>query len=390
MIKRDRLKALLLDLIRIDSVSRRERLIALRLKQELESIGAEVRIDDAGEKVGGNVGNLIARLPGTAAAAAPFLLSAHMDTVVPGEGVQPVIEGEIIRSDGTTVLGGDDKSGLAIICEVVRSLVEHKIPRGDLEVVFTICEEVGLLGAKHLDTAQLKARRGLVLDSEDVGCLFTRAPAADRMEFRIHGLEAHAGVCPEQGISAIRVVSQAIAGMRLGRIDRETTANVGLIQGGLATNIVPPMVLVKAEARSHDEGKLRAQTEHMRRCFEEAAAAAQVKLNGVLHIARVEAQVQRDYPRMVVSDSAPIVRLVAEAANALGYQVKTMATGGGCDANIFNGSGIESANLGTGMQAIHTLKESLNVQELCKAAEIVFEAVRLNAARKASYSERIK
>ncbi len=383
MIRHERLKALLLELIRIDSLSRREREIALRLKRELESIGGEVRIDDAGEKVGGNVGNLIARIPGTAPAAPPFLLSAHMDTVVPGEGVRPVIEGDIIRSDGTTVLGGDDKSGLALICEVVRSLAEHNIARGDLEVVFTICEEVGLLGAKHLDTTQLKARRGLVLDSEDVGCLFTRAPAADRMEFRVHGLEAHAGVYPEQGISAIRVASQAIAGMRLGRIDRETTANVGLIQGGLATNIVPPMVLVKAEARSHDEGKLRGQTEHMRRRFEEAAAAAHLELSGVQHTAWVEAQVQRDYPRMAVSDSAPIVRLVMEAATALGYQVKTMATGGGCDANIFNGKGIESANLGTGMQAIHTLKESLNVQELCRAAEIVFEAVRLNAAQKA-------
>ncbi len=380
MIRRDRLKALLLELIRIDSVSRRERLIALRLKQELESIGAEVRIDDAGEKVGGNVGNLIARLHGTVPEAPLFLLSAHMDTVVPGEGVQPVIEGDIIRSDGTTVLGGDDKSGLAVICEVARSLAEQKIPRGDLEVVFTICEEVGLLGAKHLDTSQLKARRGLVLDSENVGCLFTRAPASDRMEFRIHGLEAHAGVCPEHGISAIRVASQAIAGMRLGRIDHETTANVGIIQGGLATNIVPPMALVKAEARSHDESKLRAQTEHMRRRFEEAAAAARLELNGVRHAALVEAEIQRNYPRMAVSDSSPIVRLVMEAANSLGYEVKTMATGGGCDANIFNGRGIESANLGTGMQAIHTLKESLNVQELCKAAEIVFEAVRLNAA----------
>jgi len=381
MIRRDRLKALLLELIRIDSISRRERDIALRLKRELESMGAEVQIDDTGEKVGGNVGNLIARFHGTAFAALPLLLSAHMDTVVPGEGVRPVIEGDMIRSDGTTVLGGDDKSGLAIICEVVRSLQQHKIPHGDLEVVFTICEEVGLLGAKHLDTSRLKARYGLVLDSDDVGCLFTRAPAADRMEFRIHGLEAHAGVCPEQGISAIRVASQAIGRMRLGRIDHETTANVGIIQGGLATNIVPQMVLVKAEARSHDEAKLQAQTEHMQRCFEEAAAAARVELNGVRHAARVEAEIQRDYPKMAVPDSSTIVRLVMEAAKNLGYSVRTMATGGGCDANIFNGKGVESANLGTGMQAIHTLNERLNVQDLYKAAEIVFETVRLSATR---------
>ena len=384
MIRRDRLKALLLDLLRIDSVSRRERDIALRLKQELESMGAEVRLDDAGQKVGGNAGNLIARFRGTAPAAPPLLLSAHMDTVVPGEGVRPVIEGDTIRSDGTTVLGGDDKSGLAIICEVVRSLAEHHVPHGDLEVVFTICEEVGLLGAKHLDTSQLTAPFGLILDSEDVSRLYTRAPAADRMEFRIHGLEAHAGVCPEQGISAIRVASQAIARMRLGRIDHETTANVGVIQGGQATNIVPQMVLLRAEARSHDEAKLKAQTEHMHRCFEESAAAAQLELNGVRHTGRVEAEIQRDYPKMAVSDDSAIVRLVTEAADNLGYQVKTRATGGGCDANIFNGKGIESANLGTGMRAIHTLNEWLNVQEVYKSAEIVFETVRLNAERRRS------
>ncbi len=382
MIRRDRLKALLLDLIQIDSISRRERELAMRLKQELESMGAEVRIDDTGEKVHGNVGNLISRFHGTAPAAPPLLLSDHMDTVVSGEGVRPVIEGDVIRSDGTTVLGGDDKSGLAIICEVIRSLREHNIPHGDLEVVCTICEEVGLLGAKHLDMSQLKARYGLVLDSDDVSCLFTRAPAADRMDFRIHGLEAHAGVCPEQGISAIQIASQAITRMRLGRIDHETTANVGIIQGGLATNIVPPMVLVKAEARSHDEGKLRAQTEHMQRCVEEAAAAAQLELNGVRHTGRVKAEIQRDYPKMAVSDSSPIVRLVMEAAKNLGYPVKTMATGGDCDANVFNGKGIESANLGTVMRAIHTPNEWLNVQELYKAAEIVFETVRVNAARR--------
>jgi tripeptide aminopeptidase len=381
MIRRDRLKALLLDLLRIDSVSRREGAIALRLKQELESMGGEVRIDDAGEKVGGNVGNLIACFRGTASAAPPFLLSAHMDTVVPGEGVRPVIEGDIIRSDGTTVLGGDDKSGLAIICEVVRSLTEHNIPHGELEVVFTICEEVGLLGAKHLDTSQLTARFGLVLDSDDVRCLHTRAPAADRMEFRIYGLEAHAGVCPEQGINAIRIASEAITRMRLGRIDHETTANVGIIQGGLATNIVPQVVQVKTEARSHDEDKLRAQTEHMRRCFEEAAKMHQLELNGIRHTGRVEAEIQRDYPKMAISDSSTIVQLVTEAANNLGHQVKTMATGGGCDANIFNGRGVESANLGTGMRAIHTLNEWLDVQELYKCAEIVFEAVRVSAAQ---------
>jgi tripeptide aminopeptidase len=382
MIQRDRLMQLLLELLRIDSLSRREHELADRLTRELQAIGAKVWTDDAGEKVGGTVGNLIARLEGTVPTAPPFLLSAHMDTVAPGEGVRPVLEGDVLRSDGTTVLGADDKSGLAIICEVLRTLQERDIPRGDVEVVFTVCEEIGLLGAKHVDASQLAARRGLVLDSEDAGHLFTRAPACTRMEFRVYGLEAHAGVCPERGINAIQLASQAISRMRLGRIDADTTANIGVIQGGLATNIVPSMVLVRAEARSHDEAKLQAQTDHMRRCFEEATAAGAIDVDGRRHTGTVTAQIWREYPRMAVPDSAPVVQLVSRAAARLGCPVNTMATGGGCDANIFNEKGIETVNLGTGMRAIHTVNEWLDVRDLYTAAAIVLETIRLSAAER--------
>ena len=193
-INQDRLKNFLIELIKIDSLSRKELEVALRLKREMEELGATVWIDDAGEKVGGNVGNLIAHFPGNAPSARPLLLSAHMDTVVPGEGINPVLEGNILKTDGTTVLGGDDKSGVAIICEVMRVVHENKLPCSAVDVVFTICEEAGLIGAKCLDATRLKARTGLVLDSDSVGFLFTKAPAANRMEFRVHGLEAHAGV----------------------------------------------------------------------------------------------------------------------------------------------------------------------------------------------------
>src|ERR1043165_8172383 len=181
----ERLKALFLELVRIDSLSRQERPIAERLARELRELGAEVWFDDAGEKVGGTVGNVLARVPGTVDAT-PLLLSAHMDTVRPGEGVQPIIDGDVIRSDGRTVLGGDDKSGCAIICEVLRVLRDDALAHGDIEIAFTICEEVGLLGAKHLDLSGLRARAGLVLDSDAPGYLFTRAPAArDRKSTRL-------------------------------------------------------------------------------------------------------------------------------------------------------------------------------------------------------------
>ncbi|HLN86785.1 MAG TPA: M20/M25/M40 family metallo-hydrolase, partial [Candidatus Limnocylindrales bacterium] len=225
MIDQERIKNFLIELIKIDSLSRQEFYVAMRLKRELEELGASVTIDDAGAKVGGNVGNVIGKFPGNVPQSQPLLLSAHMDTVVPGEGIVPILEGNILRTNGQTVLGGDDKSGVAIICEVLRVIKEHHLPCGAIDVVFTICEEAGLIGAKCLDIAQLRARTGLVLDSDSVGFLFTKAPAANRMEFRVHGLEAHAGVCPEKGINAIKVAAEGIAQMPLGRIDHETTAN---------------------------------------------------------------------------------------------------------------------------------------------------------------------
>ena len=199
MIDRERMNGLFLDLVRISSPSRREHEVAARLRREMEALGAAVEVDDAGAKVGGTTGNVIARLRGTAPGAPPLLLSAHMDTVVPCENIRPVVEGSVVRTDGTTVLGADDKSGCAIIVEILRSLRERGIPHGDVEVVFTICEEVGLLGAKHLDVSRLRARDGLVLDCDGVGELVTRGPAAVKIVFRVHGKEAHAGVAPRRG-----------------------------------------------------------------------------------------------------------------------------------------------------------------------------------------------
>ena len=380
MIKPERLKNLLIELIKIDSLSRKEYDVAMRLKREMEDLGAQVSIDDAGERVGGNVGNLIAHFPGTAPEAMPILLSAHMDTVVPGEGIVPILDGDILRTDGRTVLGGDDKSGVAIICEVLRVVKENRFPCSDVDVVFTICEEAGLIGAKCLDVNRLRARTGLVLDSDSVGFLFTKAPAANRMEFRVHGLEAHAGVCPEKGVNAIKVAADGVARMSLGRIDYETTANIGVIDGGMAVNIVPNSVILKGEARSHSQEKLERQTEHMLRCLQDAAARHTLKVGEGQFTATVDAKIERDYDRMDVSDGAPIVQLVRAAAKNLRVDVKTLATGGGCDANVLNQKGLEVANLSTGMREIHTVKEWLDLKDLNLSAQMVLEVVRLNAA----------
>ena len=372
MIQAERLRDLLLELVRIDSLSKREGRIAARLASELRALGADVEFDDAGTRVGGDVGNLIAHVPG-AAGAEPLLLCAHMDTVEPGVGVKPIVDGDVIRTDGTTVLGGDDKSGVAIVLECLRVCRERDVAHPPLEIVFTICEELGLLGARHLDVAKVRARRGLVFDSDAAGVVFTRAPASNHVAVVVRGRAAHAGMAPEEGVSAIQVMADAIARMRLGRIDAETTANLGTVGGGRAVNIIPDEVRLHGEARSHDPAKLDAQCAHMRACFAEAAE----RFPG----ARVDFVVEPSYGAMHVPDDARIMQLVRAAAARVGRTITSAGMGGGCDANILNQRGFEVVNLGTGMRDIHTTKEWLRVSDMVAAAEVTLAAIELAAAR---------
>lgn len=374
-----RLKDEFLDLVSISSPSTREGAIARRLEGILGAMGGSVEVDDAGERVGGETGNLLARFAGNAPGAPPFLLSAHMDTVGPAAAIHPVVEGDIIRTDRTSVLGGDDKAGIVAILEALRVLRERAIPHGDVELVLTICEESGLRGAKHFDTGRLRSRRGLVLDVDGVCELITRAPAANHVSATVHGLAAHAGICPEEGLSAVQIAAEAIAGMRLGRLDEETTANLGVIQGGLATNIVPDRVVVRGETRSLSVEKLEAQTAHMRQRFEGAVARRSVRVGGHLYKARVEVDVRRQYDALAVRDDAPVVRLVQAAAAALGRSCRTRATGGASDANVWAWRGLEVANLACGMREIHTVNEWVDVKDVVVTAELLLTALRLNA-----------
>jgi tripeptide aminopeptidase len=368
MIQAERLRDTLLELVQIDSLSKREGRIAERLATELRALGAEIEFDDAGRRVGGEVGNLIAHVPGTVAAD-PLLLCAHMDTVEPGVGVKPIVEGDVIRTDGTTVLGGDDKSGVAIVLECLRVCRERGLRHPPLEIVFTICEELGLLGARHLELDRVRSRRGLVFDSDAVGCVFTRAPGSNHLEIVIRGRAAHAGMAPEQGVSAIQIMADAVGRMRLGRIDEETTANLGVVSGGRGVNIVPDEVRILGEARSHDPEKLEAQCTHMRSCFEAAAARTP---GGV-----VEFKIEPSYAAMHVSDDAVIMRLVRKAAAKVGREITSAGMGGGCDANILNQRGLEVVNLGTGMRDIHTTSEWLKVSDMVAAAEVTLAVVEL-------------
>lgn len=384
MIDKERMTEHVMDIIKIDSLSKKEKDVATKLQRDMEEIGAECFYDDAGEKVKGNVGNLIVKLEGNKPDAPPFFLSAHMDTVGPGEGIKPRIEDGILKSDGTTILGSDDKSGIAVIVETIRAIKDHGIAHGDIEIAFTICEEIGLLGSKHIDMSRFKAKHGIVLDSSTPDRLVLRCPSADHLEFTVHGLEAHAGLCPENGISAIKITSEAISNMNLGRIDDYTTANIGVIGGGRATNIIPNRVKVVGEARSHDEDTLKDQVNHMRKCFHDAVSNYEVTLHdglspeGTTYVAKLDEDIERSYDRMDVDVKSLPVVLVEAAVKNLGYSIKHHTSGGGCDANYFNKFGIDCANLGTGMYELHTVNEYLVLDEFYRSAEIMLETIRLN------------
>jgi tripeptide aminopeptidase len=381
MINFERMVGTVLDLVQLDSHSKEEGRVAEYLVRALREAGCEVSVDNAGEAVSGVIGNVIARLPGRRPGISPLLLSSHMDTVTPGHGVRPIREAERIRSDGTTILGGDDKSGLAIILEAVRCLHEHDaIVHGPLEIAFTICEEIGLLGAKHLDVSRLASREALVLDSSHATRLVTRAPYADRYTFRVHGREAHAGICPERGISAVRVAAEAIAAMPLGRIDPETTANLVIEDGPRPTNIIPNLCTIRGEARSLSEERLAETMQNIRNCLAEAAARAVVNLDGEQHRAWIEEICEREYDGYHIPDDAPLVRLLMRAARSRGIPLETVTIGGGSDANVFNRKGLTAVNLGTGQRDVHTLWEWLDLADFRRAAEIVVASVQERAA----------
>jgi tripeptide aminopeptidase len=377
MIKTERLTEEFARLAAIASPSSREGEVSRYLMRRFRLLGAEVYMDDAGEKVGSESGNLIASLAGCGKESEPLMLSAHMDTVEPAIGVKPVLQNGVFTSAGETVLGADDKSGIAEIVEALEVIREQNIPHGPIEVIITICEEVGLLGAKFLDYARIKSRRGLALDTSEVDLVICCAPSANKLCFEITGREAHAGIAPEKGISAIEVAARAVSRMKLGRIDAETTANIGTIHGGQATNIVPRTVVMEGETRSHDSGKLASQTEHMVACVTEAARQLEREIDGQSVCADVFSEVTSDYPIMAVSEEASIIRLVEQAAARLGRKVEVKAAGGGSDGNIFNSHGIETVILGTGMSHIHTVEESVRVEDMVRVAELLVEIIRL-------------
>ena len=367
MINQKRLVNTFLKLIKIDSISKKEKAVAEHIRKRLKKLGIRSFYDDAGYYIDGDCGNLYGVLKATKKGLPSVLLNAHIDTVVTKGRINPVIRNGIISADGKTILGADCKAGVAAILEVVSILKKKDIPHGEIKVCFTVAEETGLLGAKQAVKKHLDSDFGLVLDGGSVEKIINRAPSQLGFEASVTGKAAHAGVHPEHGISAIKVASEAISKMKLGRIDKETTANIGIIQGGVATNIVPEEVTMKGEARSHSRKKLKRQINNMTK----ALAKTCRKYKAFLRV-----KVDPTYQSFVIKENSPVMWAVKTAAKNAGIKPKIGPTGGGSDANIFNQMGIPSVILGVGMHNVHTSKEYIAIKDLVKGAELILSVVK--------------
>ncbi len=359
MINRDRIVQTFLELVQIDSPSGEEAAFREELIRRLQALGLTTEVDD--------YGNLIARLD--EGAGEYFLLSGHMDTVEPGRGIKPVIRDGVITSDGTTILGSDDKAGIAIILETLQIIKEKHLPHPPIEVVLSVQEELGLLGAKHLDMAQLKSRSGLVLDGGgSPGTIVRSGPSQDTFQISIKGEAAHAGVAPEKGVDALSIAADALVRMPLGRVDEETTCNMGVINGGTARNIVPDKVLLLGEARSRNNDKLTILSDIIVKALQNAAHSR----GGEVIIKR-----ERAYDAYRLGDDAPIVQAVARAAQDSGYEPQLLEGGGGTDGNHYNAANIQAATISAGMAEVHTLHEHIAIDDLIGCAEVTLKTITL-------------
>ncbi|MFC1559736.1 M20/M25/M40 family metallo-hydrolase [Candidatus Margulisiibacteriota bacterium] len=371
MISKKRLLNRFIKYVKTSSPSKKEGKFLKLIKKELTSMGIKSSEDTAAYHLDGEAGNLYASIKGNVAAAPRILINAHLDTVKPGVGIKPRVKNGVIRSDGTTILGADNKAGVVVMIEVMKAIREGKYRHGPIDIIFTVAEEIGLCGSKYLNRRKLKADFGYVVDGGDVDEMIGKAPSQDSLEIRIIGKAAHAGVHPEDGINAIKVASEAISRMKVGRIDKETTANIGVIKGGIAGNIVPDEVFLKGEVRSHDRRKLKRQVLHMQKMLQKACKKYKAKLRFKATAAYRSFEIER---------SSRVMKVAVSSAKKVGLKPKVKATGGGSDANIFSAFGIPCLIIGAGADNVHTNKENVAVSDMYKGAQFLLEIIQ-EAAR---------
>lgn len=368
MISQGRLIQDFLDLTAASSESLDERRTADLLARKLHELGFSVTEDDAGEKLGGNAGNLYGFLKGTMTGE-PLLLSAHMDTVKPGRHKKPILhEDGVFTTDGTTVLGADDAAGLAEILEGIRSIREAGLPHRDIEILFPVAEEIYIQGSSVFDFKRIRAKEAYVLDmSGEVGSAAVCAPSLISFRVTVNGIASHAGFAPEKGIHAIAAAAEAIVHIPQGQADEETTCNIGTITGGTAKNIVPAQCVCIGEVRSFSHEKALQWIAFIDRAFADAAE----------HFgASYEMETQEILRAYRVPDNAPVVRRFRRACAKLGLPGTLRSTFGGSDNHNFLKAGISGIVISCGMQRVHSTDEYILIQELMKGAALVAQLIR--------------
>ena len=343
-----------------------ERAVADAVAAYMRDLGLDVSEDDAGEKIGSNAGNLYARVEPTDGGT-PLFLCAHLDTVPPVAGIEPVLEDGLIRNAAGTILGADNKSAVAVMLEATRRLLVENRPHGGLELLFTPMEETGLHGAAAFDHERLHARIGYVYDqAAPIGEVILGAPYSHSMQVKLHGRAAHSGMFPEEGRSAIAAAAKAIADFKLGRLDEETTANVGVIDGGTAGNIVPEWCTFLVDVRAHDPKKL---ADLVREMLESITFAAS------LEDCQAETDVHKSYNGYRFKRDDDVVRIASSALEQSGFEPSFALSGGGADANVFNERGLACVNLANGMVDIHTPDERIAVADLERMVDVTLALV---------------
>jgi tripeptide aminopeptidase len=357
---------LFLELATIPSPSGSERHVAERVSEEVRGLGLTCEADDSGPRIGSDSGNLYVRIPGTAPGT-PIFFCAHLDTVVPVGPIEPVVEDGVVRNGAGTILGADNKAALVAMLEGVRRLLVENRPHAGVELVFTTREETGCEGAAAFDHTRLEAKVGFVYDhAAPVGDVVVSAPYQRTIDAVFKGRAAHAGINPEEGRSAIQAAARAISDLRLGRIDDETTANVGRIEGGTARNVVPDRCLLVADARSRDEDKLIVLTQEMVDAFAFAASVTDCD---------VETSIAELYRGYRLGKGDPALQLAFDGLSRAGFEPRGVAVGGGADANVFNARGVPCVVLANGMADIHSPNEHIAVCDLDAMVDVTLEIV---------------
>ena len=367
-INEERLKNTFIELVSVPCPSCDEKQEADLLVKKLQELGMEPKVDRAGEQCGGTTGNVWGFLKGDVPGALRLFFEAHMDSVAPTTGTNVIEKDGVLYSDGTTTLGGDDKSGVAAVLEAMQCIIENDLPHGDIQVCFTIGEETGSYGVRYMDKTMIQADAGYCMDcGGHPGAIFNASPKAINLKLKVKGKSAHAGLEPEKGINAIMLAADALHALpAYGRIDEETTLSVDMIDGGLASNIVPEACEIVIDMRCPNQTKLerlKKETVEIFRNVVEAKGGA------------VEVAVKEVAPGVNLNTDHATVKLAATAAEKLGFPVSTGFTGGCSDANFLCGMGLPTVLLATGMDKIHTTEERLALEDLYNAASWVLGIV---------------